>query len=148
MNSWNEDDLRAIAESNDLYISPFREDGTPYSTRPWCGWCGPPQLLTFLVRAVEGRFERVDQSYPDRRASRRHHPTSSAKPSKPSGPSKRRERQKVTVDNPGWLHAADLRAAIASRIGCRADLADDQTGSRQRDASDVSDHVSSPYASW
>jgi hypothetical protein len=29
MNSWNEGDLRAIAESHDLYISPFREDGTP-----------------------------------------------------------------------------------------------------------------------
>jgi hypothetical protein len=29
MNSWNEDDLHAIAESHDLYISPFREDGTP-----------------------------------------------------------------------------------------------------------------------
>jgi hypothetical protein len=32
MNSWNEDDLRAIAESHDLYISPFREDGTTYGT--------------------------------------------------------------------------------------------------------------------
>ena len=32
MNSWNEDDLRAIAESDDLYISPFREDGTTYGT--------------------------------------------------------------------------------------------------------------------
>ena len=32
MTSWNEDDLRAIAESHDLYISPFREDGTSYGT--------------------------------------------------------------------------------------------------------------------
>jgi hypothetical protein len=32
MNSWNEDDLRAIAESHDRYISPFREDGTTYGT--------------------------------------------------------------------------------------------------------------------
>jgi len=32
MNSWNEDDLCAIAESHDLYISPFREDGTTYGT--------------------------------------------------------------------------------------------------------------------
>ncbi len=40
MNSWNEDDLRAIAESHDLYISPFREDGTTY---------GPPTLVWPLV---------------------------------------------------------------------------------------------------
>jgi Uncharacterized protein conserved in bacteria (DUF2255) len=32
MSSWNEDDLRAIAESHDLYISPFREDGITYGT--------------------------------------------------------------------------------------------------------------------
>ena len=53
MNSWNEDDLRAITESNDLYISSFREDGITYGTPtlvwlvrpasasyfPWaCGW--------------------------------------------------------------------------------------------------------------
>jgi hypothetical protein len=37
MSSWNGDDLRAIAESHDLYISPFREDGITYGTRPWCG---------------------------------------------------------------------------------------------------------------
>jgi hypothetical protein len=37
MNSWNEDDLRAIAESHDLYISPFREDGTTYGTPTRCG---------------------------------------------------------------------------------------------------------------
>ena len=55
----------------------------------------------------------------------------------------------MTVGNPeARLHAADLRAAIAARIGCRADLPDDQTGSRQRDASDMSDHASWPYASW
>ena len=28
----NEDDLSAIAESHDLYISPFREDGTTHGT--------------------------------------------------------------------------------------------------------------------
>jgi hypothetical protein len=40
MNSWNADDLRAIAESHDLYISPFREDGTTY---------GAPTLVWPLV---------------------------------------------------------------------------------------------------
>ena len=42
MNSWNEDDLRAIAESNDLYISPFREDGT-HGT-PTLVWAGAARL--------------------------------------------------------------------------------------------------------
>lgn len=46
MNSWNEDDLRAIAESHDLYISPFREDGTTYGT---------PTLVWPLVVDSEGR---------------------------------------------------------------------------------------------
>ena len=32
MGSWSEDDLRAIAENNDLFVSPFREDGTTYGT--------------------------------------------------------------------------------------------------------------------
>jgi hypothetical protein len=31
MSSWNEANLGAIAESHDLYISPFREDGITYS---------------------------------------------------------------------------------------------------------------------
>jgi hypothetical protein len=44
MNSWNEDDLRAIAESHDLYISPFREVGTTYGT---------PTLVWPLVVAGE-----------------------------------------------------------------------------------------------
>jgi hypothetical protein len=32
MSSWNEDDLRLIAESHDLYIAPLREDGITYGT--------------------------------------------------------------------------------------------------------------------
>lgn len=37
MKSWSEDDLRAIAENDDLFVSPFREDGTTYGTptRTW-----------------------------------------------------------------------------------------------------------------
>ena len=50
MNSWNEDDLRAIAESNDLYISPFREDGTPYSTPPLV-WLVRPASASYFPRA-------------------------------------------------------------------------------------------------
>jgi hypothetical protein len=53
MNSWNEDDLRAIAESHDLYISPFREDGTTYGT-PALVW---PLVVDgeVYVRAASGQ---------------------------------------------------------------------------------------------
>ena len=53
MNSWNENDLRAIAESHDLYISPFREDGTTYGT-PTLVW---PLVVDgeVYVRAANGQ---------------------------------------------------------------------------------------------
>ena len=53
MNSWNEDDLRAIVESHDLYISPFREDGTSYGT-PTLVW---PLVVDgeVYVRAANGQ---------------------------------------------------------------------------------------------
>ena len=53
MNSWNEDDLWAIAESHDLYISPFREDGTTYGT-PTLVW---PLVVDgeVYVRAARGQ---------------------------------------------------------------------------------------------
>ncbi|HTF72436.1 MAG TPA: DUF2255 family protein [Edaphobacter sp.] len=35
MNSWSKDELRKIAESDDLHISPFREDGVTYGTPTW-----------------------------------------------------------------------------------------------------------------
>lgn len=56
MNSWHEDDLRAIAESHDLYISPFREDGTTYGT-PTLVW---PLVVDgeVYVRAANGQQSR------------------------------------------------------------------------------------------
>ena len=35
MSSWNEDELKEIGETDDLHISPFREDGTTYGTPTW-----------------------------------------------------------------------------------------------------------------
>lgn len=35
MSQWNPDILDAIAKSDDLHISPFREDGTTYGTPTW-----------------------------------------------------------------------------------------------------------------
>lgn len=35
MTTWPEDELRRIAETDDLHISPFREDGETYGTPTW-----------------------------------------------------------------------------------------------------------------
>jgi hypothetical protein len=32
MSSWPKDELRKIAETDDLHISPFRDDGVTYGT--------------------------------------------------------------------------------------------------------------------
>lgn len=35
MSTWSKDELRKIAEAEDLHISPFREDGKTYGTPTW-----------------------------------------------------------------------------------------------------------------
>jgi hypothetical protein len=35
MSIWTSDELKDIANSDDLHISPFREDGTTYGTPTW-----------------------------------------------------------------------------------------------------------------
>lgn len=35
MSAWTKEDLRKIAESDDLHISPFRADGATYGTPTW-----------------------------------------------------------------------------------------------------------------
>jgi len=35
MATWNQEELKQIAESDDLHISPFREDGATYGTPTW-----------------------------------------------------------------------------------------------------------------
>ena len=35
MTTWLKDELRKIAEADDLHISPFREDGKTYGTPTW-----------------------------------------------------------------------------------------------------------------
>jgi hypothetical protein len=35
MSIWTSDELKKIADSDDLHISPFREDGTTYGTPTW-----------------------------------------------------------------------------------------------------------------
>jgi hypothetical protein len=33
--TWGKDELRRIAEADDLHIAPFREDGSTYGTPTW-----------------------------------------------------------------------------------------------------------------
>ena len=35
MRGWDGDELRKIAEADDLHVSPFRDDGTTYGTPTW-----------------------------------------------------------------------------------------------------------------
>ena len=35
MTAWSKDELRKIAEADDLHIAPFREDGKTYGTPTW-----------------------------------------------------------------------------------------------------------------
>ena len=35
MAAWPKDELRRIAETDDLHVAPFREDGTTYGTPTW-----------------------------------------------------------------------------------------------------------------
>src|SRR5260370_14759630 len=35
MSSWSKEELRKIAETDELHISPFREDGVTYGTPTW-----------------------------------------------------------------------------------------------------------------
>lgn len=35
MNEWRKDELRKVAEADDLHIAPFREDGVTYGTPTW-----------------------------------------------------------------------------------------------------------------
>ena len=35
MSTWSKSELRKIAETDDMHISPFREDGKTYGTPTW-----------------------------------------------------------------------------------------------------------------
>jgi hypothetical protein len=56
MNTWLKDELRKIAEADDLHISPFREDGKTYGTPTWI-WSVAVDG-TLYVRAYNGRDSR------------------------------------------------------------------------------------------
>lgn len=53
MSTWQKDELRKIAEADDLHISPFREDGVTYGTPTWIWSVAVGDSL--YVRAYNGQ---------------------------------------------------------------------------------------------
>jgi hypothetical protein len=60
MATWSKDELRKIAEADDLHISPFRDDGVTYGTPTWIWSVAVGNDL--YVRAYYGRESRWYQS--------------------------------------------------------------------------------------
>ena len=56
MTTWSNDELRQIAEADDLHVSPFREDGVTYGTPTWIWSVAVDDAL--YVRAYNGRESR------------------------------------------------------------------------------------------
>src|SRR3954451_20933765 len=56
MSTWPKDELRKIAEADDLHISPLREDGVTYGTPTWIWSVAVGDAL--YVRAYNGRDSR------------------------------------------------------------------------------------------
>jgi hypothetical protein len=57
MSSWQTEDLKAFAASDDLHVSPFREDGTTYGTPTWI-WSVVVVGDALYVRAYNGTASR------------------------------------------------------------------------------------------
>jgi hypothetical protein len=60
MSTWQKDTLRKIAETDDLHISPFREDGKTYGTSTWIWSVAVDGAL--YVRAYNGPDSRWYQA--------------------------------------------------------------------------------------
>src|SRR5438270_4513350 len=68
MSTWSKEELRKIAEADDLHISPFREDGKTYGTPTWIWSVAVDGAL--YVRAYNGRDSRWYQSAMRQKAGR------------------------------------------------------------------------------
>jgi|SRR5215207_2833629 hypothetical protein len=68
MNMWSEDDLRRIAGSDDLHVSPFRDDGVTYGTPTWIWSVVVGDAL--YVRAYNGLSSRWYQAAVRQKAGR------------------------------------------------------------------------------
>ena len=60
MNTWAKDELNKIAETDDLHISPLREDGKTYGTPTWI-WSVVVDGALY-VRAYNGKNSRWHQA--------------------------------------------------------------------------------------
>lgn len=60
MANWPKDELRRIAEADDLHIAPFREDGKTYGTPTWIWSVAVDDAL--FVRAYNGQNSRWYQA--------------------------------------------------------------------------------------
>src|SRR3954464_236603 len=68
MSTWSSDELRAIAEADDLHISPLREDGVTYGTPTWIWSVAVDGDL--YVRAYNGKDSRWYQAAARQKAGR------------------------------------------------------------------------------
>ncbi|MGH7002228.1 MAG: DUF2255 family protein [Stellaceae bacterium] len=68
MKSWPKDDLRKIAEADDLHISPFRDDGKTYGTPTWIWSVAVDGAL--YVRGYNGQKSRWYQAAVRQKAGR------------------------------------------------------------------------------
>lgn len=60
MSAWQKDELRRVAEADDLHIAPFREDGKTYGTPTWIWSVAVGDAL--YVRAYNGLESRWHQA--------------------------------------------------------------------------------------
>ena len=60
MGAWSKEDLRKIAEADDLHIAPFRADGVTYGTPTWIWSVAVDDAL--YVRAYNGHSSRWYQA--------------------------------------------------------------------------------------
>ena len=68
MTTWSKEELRKIAETDDLHISPFREDGRTYGTPTWIWSVVVDEAL--YVRAYNGQNSRWYKAAVRQRAGR------------------------------------------------------------------------------
>jgi hypothetical protein len=68
MTAWVKDELRRIAQADDLHIAPFREDGATYGTPTWIWSVAVDDDL--YVRGYNGQKSRWYQAAVGRKAGR------------------------------------------------------------------------------
>ena len=68
MAAWSNDELRKIADADDLHIAPFREDGSTYGTPTWIWSVSVDDAL--YVRGYNGQNSRWYQAAVRQKAGR------------------------------------------------------------------------------